>query len=672
MVSQQVLAVLLRAILAAKRSKNFYPEGSKLAGTWAPRFRRSIHDALGQGLTFPISVGRDRFLWSGGELLTSDEAIEALRFDFQSRGIVWFHIDPAVVDFELRAFLELLCLPPEQLSSVVGAPAYLRGLGVVNITVGTPSLTGDMDRDNTAVGASEDEVRERPNTAPPPMDSLEAFADSILASIDEYFKELVYDRSRLVAWFTALFNTGGLDALYAGARMLGATDSVDREVRLRTILEAIFKLPDTVFGPFIGDRLIPMSPYDLVAFNLLTQITQEELRRIALHVPQEKLIALSTDLVEFPWEAGKRQRLVEAVTWTLHQQSSAPQAQVHALPLPPDDPMLVELREEIITSSHKEILLERSVKILLFLAFDDTSANARPRAIAGLSEALHEALSLKMPDLCLHIFREVIARTSEGPPDPEMDAPIAEFKRKAADPALLALIAEPLRGKTTPEQIDTAAEYLRQLGETGIEGFTELLANEANRRVRMRMCDVLTQVGPSAIATLGEHASDPRWFMARNALYTLGKIGKREAAAAVTVALEHPHPRVRIEAMRAALLIDRGGATDLILRRIQDPEPTVRLAAINLLNRKGIAGAVPALRTAVFLPIQDQADWDIKSEAINALITIGTPEARAVLQEVAGRHTRFWARDERRLNNLARQALMRLEAVETATQGRAP
>src|SRR5882672_4031488 len=126
MATHPAIIQFFRAILTAGRSLNLYPEGSKQAAAWAPRFRRALTDAVDRGLAFPISVGRDRFVWPGGEILATEPAMEALRFEFQSRGIVSFTIDAAAVDWELRVFLELLGITPHLLPSLFGAPVYLR------------------------------------------------------------------------------------------------------------------------------------------------------------------------------------------------------------------------------------------------------------------------------------------------------------------------------------------------------------------------------------------------------------------------------------------------------------------------------------------------------------------------------------------------------------------
>src|SRR3954463_3344470 len=162
MATHAAIIQFFRAIHTARRSLNLYPQGSKQATAWAPRFRNALTAAVENGLEFPVIVGRDRFVWSGGEILATDPAMEALRFEFQSRGIVSFTMDAAVVDWELRVFLELLGMPPEMLPSLFGAPVYLRSRGVIGITVGVPTLSGEFDYSNSPVRTSGDEVIANP------------------------------------------------------------------------------------------------------------------------------------------------------------------------------------------------------------------------------------------------------------------------------------------------------------------------------------------------------------------------------------------------------------------------------------------------------------------------------------------------------------------------------
>src|SRR5207247_876582 len=150
-------------------------------------------------------------------------------------------------------------------------------------------------------------------------DTLDRLVESILKVVDERFENLTYERTGLLEWFETVSRGGRFDLLYAAIKTLGAMaqGSGDREVRARTTLEALMLLPDATQTPLFGDYLLPGAGTDLTAFNLLTQVTEDELRQIARHVPRERLVALTTELLEYPWEEGKRLRLLEAITLTL-------------------------------------------------------------------------------------------------------------------------------------------------------------------------------------------------------------------------------------------------------------------------------------------------------------------------------------------------------------------
>src|SRR2546427_12607143 len=121
MSNQQALLLFLRALLAAKKSLALYPPASEAATGWVERLRRSLDDAFRQGLIFPIRVGRDRFSWPGGEGTVTDQALKALRFEMQSRGILELNIEPSVETSELQGRLERLHRPVRPCASITAA-----------------------------------------------------------------------------------------------------------------------------------------------------------------------------------------------------------------------------------------------------------------------------------------------------------------------------------------------------------------------------------------------------------------------------------------------------------------------------------------------------------------------------------------------------------------------
>ncbi len=218
--------------------------------------------------------------------------------------------------------------------------------------------------------------------------------------------------------------------------------------------------------------------------------------------------------------------------------------------------------------------------------------------------------------------------------------------------------------------MDVATEYLRLAGPEAIEAFTALLAEEPHRRIRIRICEVLARVGVPAIPSLLSQLDDKRWFVVRNALYTLHKIGHVLPVPTVIATLEHPHPRVRLEAVRVAIRGGGAATRTALLRRVHDPDPLVQRAAISAVGTAGGDDAVPELgKVLLGSSARSQDDSEIQLETIRALSSIGTSTALAVLEETANRPTWFWQRAESRLRRLAAQMLDRPEAERTCLPG---
>jgi hypothetical protein len=658
MSTQQALVLFLRALVAAKKSLALYPAGSKTVTDWIERLRRSLDDGLRQGLVFPIRVGRDRFLWKGGELPTTEATLKALRFDMQSRGIAELSIDPAVETWELQVLLELLNQRAEHFASITSAHGYLRERGVTRVSVGTPGLGGlpaapgdhgiGAGGGGTGAEASGSGAR-LPGTD---VDVLELAVESILAAVDKRFEALAYDRAALLRWLETLSSGGRVDLLYAAVSMLGAMaeGTGDREVRARTTLEALMRLPDATLSPFFTDWLLPRVGTDLSAFNLLTQVTEDELRQIGRHVPRERLLALTTELLEYPWEEGKRLRLLEAITLTLERGADPAATADESNPLSPKDPLLVELRQEIMDACRPEALLARSADVLLALLTSTPPPEGGGSAADALAELAREALAGTQPDLALRVLRAVPADAATEP--------ATLIPAKLAEQGHVSLVVALLRRDPPAGPMDFATEYLRLTGAAGVETFTALLATEPLRRVRIRMCEVLARLGPPAVPSLVARLADKRWFVVRNALYTLRKIGDASAFPAAVGVLEHRHARVRLEAVRVAVQLGGTAARTTVLRRVHDADASVRRAAIAAVAVPGNEDAVAELRKIVSRAgARTEDDVELHVEAIRALAAIGTASARGALQAIARRRTWFWRRAERRVRDVAAQTL---------------
>jgi HEAT repeat protein len=651
MASQPLVILFLKALVASRKSLGLYPVGSEMATAWIQRLHRSLDGFFQQGLEFPVRVGRDRFGWTGEELLTLDPGLEALRQELEIRGITAFSITRGVEDWELKTFLELLNLPPEEVGYLAGAGAYLRSRSVVNVSVETPGggREGERPRDATwrALQTGKDDV--------------DLFVEGVLEKTDERFAELTYDRTGLTRWFETVANGDPVGRIYDAVKMLGgmAEGGGDREIRGRTILESLLHLPEPTLRPLLTDRLLRLGGSDLIAFNLLTQVTSRELDQIARLVPTDQLLALSSELLEFPWEEGKRQRLIEEIVSTVERQSEPETAdEREGEPLAKDDPLLLELRQEIVAACRPDILLERSTDILLALIFNVDSEEYPAFAVDAIEEILGEALARGKLDLAVRALRALGASSELGGARMREHARhLALFRRQMAGRTHVSLVAGLLREAVGAEQLALAADYLRLVPREGAEQFMDLLAEEHDRRVRGRMCQVLALMGPPAVPILLGWLDDTRWFVVRNVAYILGRIGDESTFRALAGILDHAHPRVRLEVVRALPVLGGSDAITPLLQTMADPDPTVCREVVKLLGGLRNDEAVPALRELIGRPLAPGEDMEIRREAMGALATIGSPFARAALEKVAGRRLWLWQRREKRLQALAVRAL---------------
>jgi HEAT repeats len=657
MASQPLAIPFLKAVIASRKSLGLYPAGSETATAWIQRLHRSLDGFFEQGLRFPVRVGRDRFTCGDEPLLTVDPALEDFRRDLEIRGIAGFSIAPGVAEWELRAFLELLSVPPEELGSLAGAGAYLRTRGVVNVSVEAPGAGGGVGGGEGGVGGGEGDWS--PDSSLRVLetgkDEVDLFVEGVLEKTDERLAELTYDRMGLSRWLETVGEGGRVAGVYDAVRMLGsmADRAADREIRGRTVVESVLQLPEPLLQPLLTDRLLPLAATDRTAFNLLSQVTGDELRRVARLVPADRLLAFTTDLVEFPWEEGKRQRLVEAIASVLHGRDRPDTLTAETVDLAPDDPILVELRQEIVAACHPDGLLERSADILLALVFNVDSEEYPAFAVDALEEIIGEALARGRLDLAVRALTALGAsRELGGARMREHARYLARSRQRMAGRTHVSLVAGSLRQPMGTEQLALAAEYLRLVPPEGVAEFASLLAEERDRRVRGRMCQVLAKVGPFAVPSLLGWLSDTRWFVVRNVAYILARIGDRSTFAPLAGVLDHPHPRVRLEVVRALPLLGGGDAIGPLLRTMSDPDPTVCREVVKLLGGLRTDEAVPALRELIGRR-PASATWpdegEVKREAVGALATIGSPFARAALAKVAERRVWFWQRRERQL-----------------------
>jgi HEAT repeat protein len=220
-------------------------------------------------------------------------------------------------------------------------------------------------------------------------------------------------------------------------------------------------------------------------------------------------------------------------------------------------------------------------------------------------------------------------------------------------------------------RLEDVNAYLSLLQKNSIKPLIKLLGELKNSKARRVFCDALAEIGKNAIEMFTPFIDDRRWYLVRNIIYILGRIGKEQSFPYIQKVFNHEENRVRREAIQALGLIGGPKAIGLLVKALTDNDVRIRcMAAINLGKGGKKVGLIPLLEVVqskdfykrepaeikaffnaigmmgsneavpVLQQLLERKSWfgrgktdEIRMGAANALAAIGTPEAKAILEE---------------------------------------
>jgi hypothetical protein len=214
--------------------------------------------------------------------------------------------------------------------------------------------------------------------------------------------------------------------------------------------------------------------------------------------------------------------------------------------------------------------------------------------------------------------------------------------------------------KESPD-FERLVKYFDALGAPALAALIRSLETEESRHVRLLICQALAQIGDKAIAAVAENVDHPKWYVVRNAVSILGQTGKPGCVPHLRRALSHEDVRVRKEALRALASIRTDGAVELLCDSLNDGDTSVCKAALGWVAAIEAEQAMPALE----LLLGDREKWKKDDEvlrlAIEALGSIGSESAAALLEKLSQARSLFRRRKAALIREAAAAALRSVE-----------
>jgi HEAT repeat protein len=293
-----------------------------------------------------------------------------------------------------------------------------------------------------------------------------------------------------------------------------------------------------------------------------------------------------------------------------------------------------------------------------FLTRDPLDRDGLAVAVRAQAAALREAGRLDP-------LADAVERLAADPADPP-DPAVPAMAWKLLTPAVASRVALRI-GAAEGERRARLLRVARNLGREMALALFDALREATDRSSRRAYVTAMAELGPGAVPVLEEMLEDGRWFVVRDAVAVLGRMEGPAAREQVRVQLAHPDPRVRREALFAVARAGDGNAGALVYGMIEDPDREVRLAAamaagtlgveravrpllalldeedeeavqvglLDSLGRLGDPGAVPAIEKRALGSFFSRPSTPVRLAAFEALRRIGTPRARALLEQAA-------------------------------------
>jgi HEAT repeat protein len=211
-------------------------------------------------------------------------------------------------------------------------------------------------------------------------------------------------------------------------------------------------------------------------------------------------------------------------------------------------------------------------------------------------------------------------------------------------------------------RLDEVSAFLKLLPPKSLQPLMKALGDLGNPKARRTVCEAVCEIGKGHIDQIMPFMEDRRWYLVRNVVYILGRVGKEQAIPSVQKGLAHREMRVRREAVQALGVIGGNKAFNLLTKALQDGDVRIRCTAALNLGKVGRKSSLPYLLQFVQSKDFPRRDAAEKKAFFDAIGIAGSNDALPMLQKLLLK--RAWFR-RRKVEELRRGAASALALIAT-------
>jgi HEAT repeat protein len=200
-------------------------------------------------------------------------------------------------------------------------------------------------------------------------------------------------------------------------------------------------------------------------------------------------------------------------------------------------------------------------------------------------------------------------------------------------------------------------KYLSLLSRNTIPHLVDMLGELENFATRSMVCTVLENWGEKSIEFLSKGVYDRRWYVVRNIVGVLGRIGSPLAIPYLKKTIEHEDLRVRKQTLEALSRIKGEEVTSILLGILDDPEEKLRVRAARFLGERPSQEAFEFISNLVIRKDFRDKNQEEKKILLEALAHIGKDKAVDLLKKLILKRAWFKKEKQKESSYLALKAL---------------
>ncbi|HZX47592.1 MAG TPA: HEAT repeat domain-containing protein [Nitrospirota bacterium] len=211
------------------------------------------------------------------------------------------------------------------------------------------------------------------------------------------------------------------------------------------------------------------------------------------------------------------------------------------------------------------------------------------------------------------------------------------------DEAFLQELTQSLNASKT-DNIDEIYSILAMLNKNSILPMINMLSDLEQIKSRRVVCDALAVLAKDNLESVLIKLQDENWYIVRNILYVLGRVGDARVLNHIKRIKDHIEPKVRKEIIHTLTEIKSDEAKKMIVSYLNDTDNTVRVSALKRISSMEHRKAVPDILQIISSDGFDSKENYEKKEFFEALAILGTKDQLPYLKELLMKRSRLFGR----------------------------